>query len=418
MTTTAASPKSNLLQAMLLVAGTSIGGGMLALPVATGISGFFPSLVVMILCWIAMTATGLMLVEVSLWMREGSHMISMSGKMLGNPGRVVSWILYLFICYASIVAYTAGGGMQIAESIKTIFGIELSRATSCFLFFFLFGMLVDFGARILGRVNSVLFFGMLGAYFLVIGAGAPEVLLENLLYNKWSTAFIGIPLILTSFSFQTMVPSLTPFLNRNPQHLRWCVIGGTTITLCVYIVWQWLVLGIVPAEGPNGLIQALNEGAIATNFISKSAQSPYVVVIAGFFAFFALVTSFLGMSLGLFDFLSDGLGIPKKGWGKAKLGLIIAAPTLFFAIYFERAFLVAMDASGGFGDTILNGIIPVMMVWVGRYRMNLPGIMGWIGSRPFLILVCLFFLISLGIEVLIHLGVLSSIYDISEINLL
>lgn len=416
--TTDTPSKSKLLPAMLLVAGTSIGGGMLALPVATGISGFFPSLVVMIICWLAMTATGLMLVEVSLWLKEGSHMISMSGKMLGSPGKAAAWILYLFISYASIIAYTAGGGMQIADSIHKLVGIELSRPLSCFLFFFVFGFLVDFGAVIVGRVNAVLFFGMLGAYFLVIGAGASEVQPENLQYSNWSTAFMGVPLILTSFSFQTMVPSLTPYLDRNPKLLRLSIVGGTTITLFIYIVWQWLVLGIVPAEGSDGLIQALKEGAIATNFISKSTQSHAVVVIAGFFAFFALVTSFLGMSLGLFDFLSDGLGIPKKGWRRALLGLIIAVPTLFFAIYFERAFLVAMDASGGFGDTILNGILPVLMVWVGRYRKNLPSSMGWIGSRPFLIFVILFFVFSLTVEVLIHLGILSSIYDVSEVNVL
>ena len=77
-----------------------------------------------------------------------------------------------------------------------------------------------------------------------------------------------------------------------------------------------------------------------------------------------------------------------------------------------------MDASGGFGDTILNGIIPVMIVWIGRYHMNLPNYMGWLGSRPFLVLVCLFFALSLGVEILIHLGFISSIYDISELNLL
>jgi len=391
---------------------------MLALPVSTGISGFFPSLLVIIMCWIAMTTTGLLLVEASLWMHEGAHMISMSKKMLGNPGKVASWILYLFISFASIVAYTAGGGLQIADAIHSLTGFELSRATSCFLFFVLFGVLIDFGATIVGRVNSLLFFGMLGAYFLLIGTGAPEVQAENLLYSNWSTAFIGVPLILTSFSFQTMVPSMTPYLNRDPRKLRLCIVGGTTITLLVYIMWQWLALGIVPAEGPNGLIQALNDGGIATTAIKNATKNTGVVVIAGFFGFFALVTSFLGMTLGLFDFLSDGLAIPKKGWGKIKLGLIIAIPTLFFSIFYERAFLVAMDASGGFGDTILNGIIPVMMVWVGRYYMNLPRHIGWLGSRPFLILVSLFFLVSLGIEILIHLGFIPSIYDISALNLL
>ncbi len=403
---------------MLLVAGTSIGGGMLALPVATGISGFFPSLVVMLCCWAAMTVTGLLLVEVSLWLGEGAHMISMSSRMLGLPGKVAAWILYLFICYASIIAYTAGGGMYITSVAADYLDIELTRAVSCLIFFLIFGILIDLGAKIVGRVNSVMFFGMLGAYFMIIGVGSQEIKFSNLLHEQWSTTFIGIPLILTSFSYQTMVPSLTPYLKRNVKYLRLSVIGGTTITLVIYIVWQMLVLGIVPATGPDSLTEALQEGAIATNFIKKSASSTWIVTIAEFFAFFALVTSFLGMSLGLFDFLSDGLNIKKAGWGRLKLGLIIALPTLFFAINYERAFLVAMDISGGFGDTILNGIIPVLMVWIGRYRRNLPHAVGFLGHKLFLILTILLFIISLTIEILVHLGMLSSIYDVSEVNLL
>ncbi len=391
---------------------------MLALPVATGISGFFPSLVVMLCCWAAMTLTGLLLVEVSLWLEEGAHIISMSSRMLGLPGKIASWILYLFICYASIIAYTAGGGMYIVSVMADYFDIELSRTLGCLIFFLAFGLLVDLGAKIVGRVNTVLFFGMLGAYFLIIGVGVQEIKLANLLHQRWHFAFLGVPLILTSFSYQTMVPSLTPYLKRNAKHLKISVIGGTSITLIVYIMWQLLVLGIVPAEGPDGLVQALHEGAIATKFIKKATDNIWVVTIAEFFAFFALITSFLGMSLGLFDFLSDGLKIKKAGLGRVKLGLIIAVPTLFFAINYERAFLVAMDISGGFGDTILNGMLPVMMVWVGRYRKNLPAMAGIAGFKIVLILTILFFVYSLGIEVFVHLGLLSSIYDVKDVHLL
>ncbi|MFN4174810.1 MAG: aromatic amino acid transport family protein, partial [Parachlamydiaceae bacterium] len=83
-----------LLSAIFLVAGTCIGGGMLALPVATGLAGFFPSLVVMILSWLMMTLTALLLLEVSLWMEEGVHVITMSSRLLGPFGKAVSWVLY------------------------------------------------------------------------------------------------------------------------------------------------------------------------------------------------------------------------------------------------------------------------------------------------------------------------------------
>jgi len=41
------------------------------------------------------------------------------------------------------------------------------------------------------------------------------------------------------------------------------------------------------------------------------------------------------------------------------------------AISYERIFLIALDVSGGFGDTILNGVLPLSMVWLG-FRQFAP----------------------------------------------
>jgi tyrosine-specific transport protein len=47
----------HLVGGTLLVAGTSIGVGMLALPVATAAGGFLPSLMIYFLCWFFMLCT-------------------------------------------------------------------------------------------------------------------------------------------------------------------------------------------------------------------------------------------------------------------------------------------------------------------------------------------------------------------------
>jgi tyrosine-specific transport protein len=51
----------NLFGGMLLVAGCCIGAGMLALPVLTGLSGFDPSLLVLIAAWAFLTFTAFLL---------------------------------------------------------------------------------------------------------------------------------------------------------------------------------------------------------------------------------------------------------------------------------------------------------------------------------------------------------------------
>lgn len=388
---------------------------MLALPVATGVSGFFPSFAIMVVCWLAMTATGLLLLEVSMWMKEGVHLISMTSRFLGAPGRILSWVLYLFICYASLVAYTAGGGVQIASAFRDYFAVEISKELGAVIFILFFGAVVYLGSRIVGRVNTILFVAMVAAYVALVGIGMPEVDGELLLHRHWPTSLMAVPLLLTSFSFQTMVPSLTPYLKRNAKALRLAVVGGTFISLVIYAVWQSLILGIVPVDGPNGLTQALIVGEPATQFLREHVNSRWICVIAEYFAFFAIVTSFLGIALGLFDFLADGLKIKKAGMGNLALGLLIVIPTMICATYFERAFLVALDISGGFGDSILNGLIPVLMVWIGRYHLGL-GKEGqaWLpGGRPMLAALFAFFLFTLGLATLIQAGYLNG-YDTFE----
>ncbi len=401
--------KGSILSAMFLVGGTCIGGGMLALPIATGISGFLPSLAVMVICWLAMTATALLLLEVSLWMEDGVHVITMTSRLLGSAGKVLSWCLYLFICYASIVAYTAGGGVQLSHLLET------TKEWGCAVFIVVFGLVIYLGSKIVGRVNAILFIAMIGAYFGLVGMGVDEVKPALLTKQRWSTAWLALPLLLTSFSFQTMVPSLTPYLKRHVKALRLAIVGGTFIAFLVYAIWQGLILGIVPLEGPHGLAQALAKGEPATGFVKEHVEGLWIAPIAEFFAFFAVITSFLGIALGLFDFLSDGLHIKKEGWGKILLGFLIIVPTYIFAIKFERIFLLALDSTGGYGDTILNGLIPVSMVWVGRYRLNYQGPVLVPGGKVILGMIFVFFAFVLGMEVLAHTGKIASIYDAYEL---
>jgi tyrosine-specific transport protein len=386
------------LSATFLVAGTSIGGGMLALPIATGLNGFFPSIVMMAMCWFAMTLTALLLLEVTLWFGEGAHIMTMTEHTLGKVGKAITAVVYLFICYASLVAYADGGGKQFISGLDHYMGLNIPVDFGPVLFVLVFYAVVFLGAEVVGRVNTILFAAMILAYLGLVGMGAHEIKAVYLQRVQWSGAFLAIPLLLTSFSFQTMVPSLVPYLKRNMRALRIAVIGGTSITFLIYFVWQALILGIVSVEGEKGLEVALLNGEPPTLFLRHHVESAWVYMVGEFFAFFALGTSFLGIGFGLYDFIADGLHLNKKHRHKWMVMALIVVPTLIFVTLFERVFLIAMSATGGFGDAILNGMIPVLMIWVGRYSMGhesparLP--IGKIG----LIFLFLFFLVAMGIE--------------------
>ncbi len=407
-----------LLNAIFLVAGTCIGGGMLALPVATSQIGFFPSLVVMTAAWIAMTCTALYLVEVGFWMKkDDAHLISMTSQILGKSGKIVSWFLYLFICYASLVAYTAGAGHLISKVSLLLLPFELTKDTGCLIFMALFGPAIFLSHKLLGKVNSLLFLAMIAAYILIIGFSIPEVKLEYLYRKEWSITWLALPLLLTSFSFQTMVPSLHPYLDHHAPSLKMAIICGTSLAFLVYLIWQLIVLGTIPLQGPDGLAVALQKGEAATHYLGAHVKNYWIDMAAQFFAFFALVTSFFGISLGLYDFLSDGLRIKKKGMGSITLSALIIAPTLFFAVTYERIFILALDASGGFGDAILNGIMPILMVWIGRYYLKKTNSsLRVFGGKPLLVTLLIFNLGALVLEVCMRLGHAASITDLTSLS--
>lgn len=403
--------KGSLLSSMFLVGGCCIGGGMLALPVGSGVSGYFPSLVMMALCWIAMTLSALLLVEVSLWMSEGAHVITMTSKILGPVGKAIAWVLFLYISYASLVAYSAGGGLQVAHFCQQHLGLAVSKDTGAMLVtLFAIGVVI-FGGQVVNRVNSLFFVALIFAYVALVFLGTGEINTSYLFHRNWSTSWMAIPLLLTAFSFQTMVPSLTPILKRHTNALRLSIVGGTTIAFIVYIIWQTLILGIIPLQGDYGLLQSNLESLPATQYIGNHVSVKVFVYTAEFFGFFAIITSFFAMGLGLFDFLADGLKIKKEGKGLLVLALLLVVPTVIFATKFERAFIVALDTSGGYGDTILNGMIPVLMVWIGRYKMGYQNAFKVPGGKPLLVLVFAFFCVSFFLELFMQLGILPSSYE-------
>ncbi len=387
----------HLFGAIFLVAGTCIGGGMLALPLMTGLAGFIPSSVMLIVCWVFMTSTGLLFLEANIWLGSGKHIITMAQELLGSAGKWVTLVLYLYICYASLVAYVSVGSDLLLE-VSFTGAITLNKTGACILFGLFFGVFIYLGTNTVGRINSLLIAGMVISYFGIVMLGTKEVSTHNLTLSRWGSSILAIPILLTSFSFQTMMPSLTPYLKGNVKYLRWAIILGTAIPLVAYLIWDWLILGIVPLEGEHGLRSAMQAALPVTRPLQYVVNNPWVYYLAGFFSFFALVTSFLGISLGLYDFLADGLKVAKRGMNKLWLTFVVFVPTIIFAIFVPNIFLAALDSTGGYGDAILNGIIPALMVWRGRYLFKKEGEQRLAGGKPTLLIIIIFSIFVVVLE--------------------
>jgi len=396
---------------ILLIIGTSIGGGMLALPISNSPIGFFGSTLLLILAWLIMTRGAFAIIEANHWLPAGTNLISMAELTLGLPGKIITWITYLFLLYALLSAYIAGGS-DVLQLFLEQWHISLPFWLYPFIFVLIFGTIVYKGIRPVDYTNRLLMLGKLGACLLLIILIFPYT--QGRYLTKGSHTFIhllthsghfnllgNVALVLiTSFGFATIIPSLRNYFNDDTKKLRNAVIIGSLIPLIVYIAWDAIIMGVIPRGHEHGLLSLLKSHR-STSELTTSLMiilhNPWIGYFFQFFTSICMLTAFLGVSLGLFDFLADGLKIQRQGRSGLFIALIAYLPPLLLVLFFPGIFISALRYAGLF-CVILLLLLPLLMVLSGRYIKKLAPITS---QKNLLSLISLIFLVLVAVGLII-----------------
>jgi tyrosine-specific transport protein len=390
---------SRFLGSILLVAGISIGAAMLALPAVTAAYGFFPSVGLLLVCWACMAMTGLLMLEVNLWFKPGTNIVSMSEGTLGLPGKVVAWLTYALLFYSVMAAYVSAMGSLIQGMLRDLFGWEIYNGSGALVLVLLVGLAIYHGARSVDYLNRGFFFAKVATYICVVVLVTPHVNLPNLTTANFNYAWLALPVVITGFGFQNIVPSLRIYLNDDVRKLRLSILIGSLITLGIYILWEFMILGVIPIEGERGLLSILVTGQPASGIAESlhvTLNNNWIGWLFRAFTVFAVVTSFIGVSFSLFDFVIDSFNIRRTAIGKIYGLLLIFVPSLLFAFFYPDGFVLALTYAGIF-VAILLGILPVAMTWSGRYHKKIAhGYQSKIGRLPMVLVVvfCIVLIIS------------------------
>ncbi len=367
-------PTGTVFAGALFVSGTCIGGGMLGIPLMTGLAGIWPCLIINFLCWLFMLCTGLLFLEVTLWMPDGSNLVSMAQRFLGPVAKIIAWLTFLFLYYSLLVAYLSGT----VPIFETLFQGKLNSYLLHALCVVLFGGLLFLGARMISRVNTILMFGLLISFVIVFSKGSLSVTLPFPAHRAWPFMFLSVPILFSAYGFHNIIPSITTYLKRDAKKLRRAIFIGTLIPFVIYGLWQCMIIGSISTDQ---LQLALDKGLPVTEVMKFLAYSPWVYHTLSCFSFFALSTSLIGVAFSMVDFLGDGLKIKKYGWRRIVLCALVLVPPAVLSVNISGIFITALTYAGGFGESILNGIFPVLMSWKGRYYHKLPAHVPLPGGR-------------------------------------
>jgi tyrosine-specific transport protein len=361
-----------LIGSILLIIGTSIGAGLLALPMVTSAAGFYYACGLLLVCWAVMTMGAFYLLEVNLRMPTNSNMVTMAKHTLGKPGQIGSWIIYLCLLYSLISAYLAGG----SDVLSTLFKLahfHIAHWGTTLIFVAVLGTVVYQGIRTVDVTNRFLMTAKILIFILAVALIVPHIHVNYYKQSKGITAlYSAIMVVITSFGFSTIVPSLRTYLNNDVKKLRIAILAGSLIALACYIVWIFTVQGIIASEGPHGLIKIAGDsnsvGHMITGLTTR-LHSPTIASFAHTFASICMITSFLGVSLCLTDFLADGLSIKKKGKGNVFIFLLTFLPPVLLVIFDPSIFIAALEYAGVFCVLLLI-LLPALMTWQIRKKKH------------------------------------------------
>ena len=355
----------------LLVAGTMIGAGMLAMPLTSAGIGFGFTLVLLLGLWALLTFSALLFVELYQTAESDAGIGTLAEQYFGKAGRIIATAVLIIFLYALIAAYISGGGSLLKDLLPESFGDKVS----ILLFTVIFGSFIVIGTHSVDKINRVLFFAMLAAFAVVLSLMLPEIKFDNLMATPIDNALIisASPVFFTAFGFHGSIPSLNKYLGGNVKALRISILAGSAITLCAYILWQMSTHGLLTQ---NEFLQILKEDATLNGLVKATLAITGSNIIAGavkLFSTLALVTSFLGVGLGLLECIEDLL---KRSFnisaGRISLGLMTFIPPLVFALFYPEGFILALGYAGQM-FAFYAVVLPVSLVWKARRaHTNLP----------------------------------------------
>lgn len=356
--------KNKTLGSTLIVAGTTIGAGMLAMPLTSAGIGFSFTVVLLVSLWLLLCFTALLFVEAYQTVDSDAGLGTLAEKYYGTFGRVVSTAVLIIFLYAILSAYVSGGSSILGGLLPTIVDAETTTKIAGVIFTVVFGSFIIVGTTSVDAVNRIIFATKILAFILVLGLLLPKVTVDHLLATPINNALLisAMPIFFTSFGFHGSIPSLNKYLDGNVKALRISIVVGTAIPLIAYILWQLATHGVLSQTEFMEILErdpTLNGLAEAAHHITGSS---IVGIVVRLFSALALITSFLGVALGLFEALEDLLKRVNISAGRKSLGLLTFLPPMLFAFFYPQGFITALGYAGQM-FAFYAVVLPIAMVW-------------------------------------------------------
>lgn len=358
----------SLLGGACIIASVCVGAGMLGLPSAGAGAWTIWSVFAIALTMIVMTVSGWMLLEAFKHYDLKVSFNTVTKDMLGDKVNMFNNLTVYFVGGILLYAYITSSGLILQDVLS------LDSKIASVLFVLVFSAFVWHSTRAVDRISVVLILFMVLSFVFGVSGLAVNVDLsvlfdsvnENTSYAPYAMAML--PVALTSFGYHHSVASMRAYYGEE-RKAKYAILGGTVIALSLYFLWIFSIYGNLPRSQFGPVIeQGGNVDALLTA-LGSVIESEKVANAINIFSMAAILSSFIGVGLGVFDYLADLFKFEDTKQGRAKTWLVTFLPPLIMSLLFPFGFVIAIGYAGA-AATVWTCIIPALLARKSRSMEN------------------------------------------------
>ena len=361
--------KPSVLGGAMIIAGTVIGAGMLANPTATAGIWFAGSLIVLLYTWFSMLSSGLMILEATTHYPPGANFDTIVKDLLGRGWSIITGLSVAFVLYLLTYAYIFTGGNLTAQALQAPLWVGQ------IVFALIFAGCVWWSTFWVDRGTTILIGGMIMTFLWANGglllSAQPAVLFDTAGSGNgsyWIYLGTALPVCLASFGFHGNVSGLFDYFRGDAKKVARSLWLGTLVALVIYALWQFAVQGNLPRSQFGPVIAAQDNVASLLAALAQVAGSGLVRVLS-LFSYMAIASSFLGVTLGLLDYLTDLFGFGTGRAGRSKAAALTFLPPLVACLLFPTGFVLAISYVG-FAATVWTAFVPALLLYACRKKFG------------------------------------------------
>jgi tryptophan-specific transport protein len=308
-----------------------------------------------------------------------------------------------------VYAYISGGGSMLAHSLDSGLSIDIDQSAASFIFAVLLGLIVSFSTKAVDRFTSAMLGGMVITFSIAIYSllsGANFSLLQPFaeMTERLPYSWAAIPSLMVCFGFHSNIPSLVKYYNKDSSKVVSSIRYGSLLALTIYLIWLLASFTVIGRDGFASVIAAGGNMGVLVSALESAGSGATLAITLQLFANFAVATSFLGVALGLFDFLTDLLKLDDTLSGRSKTALVTFVPPMIGGVLLPNGFIYAIGYAG-FAAAVFALFTPVALAF--QARKHLPSTNFLVpGGQARMVVVLVFAVCVVSFQVLSMMGLL------------